>query len=225
MKVIIFGATGMIGRGVLRECLLDEEVKKVLTIGRSVTGMQHEKLRELTHNDFRDFSAIESNLLGYDACIYCLGVSSTGMAEQDYHHVTYAITQAVAQTLVKLNSNMAFIYVSGAGTDSTEQGRIMWARVKGKTENMLLRLPFKSAYMFRPAFIQPMHGIVSKTKLYRVLYTVFGKLYPLLKVLFPKSITTTEILGRAMLRVAKRGAPRQVLETQDINNIGLSIKE
>ncbi|WP_094605775.1 hypothetical protein SPSIL_005790 [Sporomusa silvacetica DSM 10669] len=221
MKVIIFGATGMIGQGVLRECLLDEEVETVLAIGRSITGIQHEKLRELTHNDFQDLSAIESDLSGYDACLYCLGVSSAGMAEQDYHRVTYAITQAVAQTLVKLNVNMTFIYVSGAGTDSTEQGRTMWARIKGKTENMLLGLPFKSAYMFRPAFIQPKHGIVSKTKLYRVLYTMLGNFYPLLKVLFPKYATTTEIMGRAMIRAAKKGVAKRVLETEDINNIGL----
>lgn len=209
----------MVGQGVLRECLLDSEVQHVLTVGRSAIGLQHEKLSEIIHNDFQDFSAIEGDLSGYDACFFCLGVTSAGMTEQDYQRVAYDITLAVAQTLVKCNVNMTFIYVSGAGADSTEQGRIMWARVKGKTENALLRLPFKAAYMFRPAVIQPMHGIVSKTKWYRVLYAVLGKLYPVWKVLFPKYVTTTEIVGRAMLKVAKQGAPKSVLESQDINSI------
>ena len=139
----------------------------------------------------------------------------------DYLRVTYDITMAVANTLVKINPGMTFIYVSGAGSDSTEIGKIMWARVKGKTENALLRLPFKAAYMFRPAFIQPLHGIVSKTKLYRVLYTALGSLYPLWKVLFPNYVTTTEVVGRAMVKVAKNGAPKPILENQDINEIGL----
>lgn len=211
----------MVGQGVLRECLLDSEVQDVLTVGRSRAGLQHVKLRECIHKDFQDFSAIEGDLSGYDACFFCLGVSSTGMTEQDYQRVTYDITLAVAQTLVKRNANMTFIYVSGAGADSTEQGRVMWARVKGKTENALLRLPFKAAYMFRPAYIQPMHGIVSKTKWYKVLYAVLGKLYPVWKVLFSKYVTTTEIVGRAMIKVAKQGAPQPMLENQDINGIYL----
>jgi uncharacterized protein YbjT (DUF2867 family) len=211
----------MVGQGVLRECLLDSDVEAVLAIGRSATGLQHEKLRELIQKDLKDLSAIESSLSGYDACFFCLGVSSTGMKEQEYQRVTYDITLAVAQTLVNLNSGMTFIYVSGSGTNSTEQGRIMWARVKGKTENALLRLPFKATYMFRPAYIQPMHGIASKTKLYRTLYAVLGIFYPVWKVLFPKYVTTTEIIGRAMIKVAKQGAPKPVLENQDINSIYL----
>lgn len=212
MRVIIFGATGMIGRGVLRECLLDSEIEAVLTVGRSATGLQHEKLNEIIHKNLLELSVSEGALSGYDACFFCLGVSSVGMKEEEYQRVTYEITMAVAQTLVKLNSKMTFIYVSGAGTDSSEQGGVMWARVKGKTENALLRLPFKAAYMFRPAYIQPRHGVVSKTKLYRALYVGLGILEPVLKMLFPKYVTTTEILGRAMIKVAKKGSPTSIIE-------------
>ena len=219
MKIILFGATGMVGQGVLRECLLDREVESVLTIGRSVTGQQHQKLREIVHQDFSDFSAIAGSLWGYDACFFCLGVSSAGMAVKEYQHVTYDITLAAAQTLVKLNPDMTFIYVSGAGTDSSERGRVKWARVKGRTENALLRLPFKAAYMLRPAYIQPLHGIRSKTKVYRALYAVMAPLYPVWKALMPKYVTTTEQVGRAMIKIAKLGAPKKVLENQDINSI------
>lgn len=218
MNVVLFGATGMIGQGVLRECLLDPDVRSVLVIGRSATGQRHEKLRELVHEDFFDFSAIEPELSGLDACFFCLGVSSAGMTEERYRRVTYDMTMAAAQTLVGLNPGMTFIYVSGAGTDSTGRGRTMWARVKGETENALLRLPFKAAYMFRPGFIQPLHGIISKTKLYRAFYAVTGPIFPLLKR-FPKYVTTTEQLGRAMLEVARRGAPKPILESADINSL------
>ena len=219
MNVLLFGASGMVGQGVLRECLLDPEVQRVLSIGRSVTGQRHQKLRELVHEDFLDFSTLEAELSGFDACFFCLGVSSAGMTEERYRRVTYDITMAAAQTLLKLNSEMTFIYVSGMGTDSTEQGRVMWARVKGKTENALLRLPFKAQYMFRPAFIQPLHGIRSKTKLYRAFYAILGPVYPLVRMLFPKYVTTTEQVGRAMIKVAKQGAPKSVLENWDINSI------
>jgi uncharacterized protein YbjT (DUF2867 family) len=219
MKVILFGATGMVGQGVLRECLLDPDVEKVLAIVRREVRQQHEKLRVVVHNDFLDFSSIRNELSGYDACLFCLGVSSVGMKEQDYQRMTYDITLAAAQTLVELNPSMTFIYISGAGTDSSEQGRSKWARVKGKTENALLRLPFKAAYMFRPAFIQPLHGIVSKTMLYRVFYAIMGRFFPVLNVLSPKYVTTTERVGRAMIKIAKYGAPKQVLENQDINNM------
>ena len=181
MKVLLFGASGMVGQGVLRECLLDPEVTTVLSIVRSSTGQQHPKLREIVHKDFLDFSSIESELSGFDACFFCLGVSSAGMSEENYRRITYDITLAAAQTLVKLNPNMTFVYVSGAGTDSSERGRVMWARVKGQTENALLRLPFKAAYMFRPAVIVPLHGIKSRTMLYRIPYAVLGPLLPLLK--------------------------------------------
>jgi uncharacterized protein YbjT (DUF2867 family) len=217
LKIILFGASGMIGQGVLRECLLDPQIESILAIVRSEIGQQHDKLRTLVHNDFFDFSSIKSELSGYDACFFCLGVSSAGMKEEDYKRVTYDITLTTARILAELNPKMTFIYVSGAGTDSTEQDRSMWARTKGKTENALLRLPFKAAYMFRPAFIQPLHGIVSKTTLYRVFYAVLGRFYPLLKF-YPKYVTTTEQVGRAMIKIAKYGASKTVLENLDINN-------
>jgi uncharacterized protein YbjT (DUF2867 family) len=219
MKVIIFGATGMVGQGVLRECLLDPEVESVLTIGRSPTGQYHEKLREIVHKDFSDFSPIVQSLSGYDACFWCLGVTSAGMSEQEYKRVTHDFTIAAAQTLVKQNPRMTFIFVSGAGADSTEKGRTMWARVKGKTENDILRMPFKAAYVFRPAYIQPLHGIQSRTKLYRALYVIIAPFSPLLKALLPNYVTTTEQLGRAMIQVAKQGASKRVLEGRDIVKI------
>ena len=219
MRVVLFGATGMVGQGVLRECLIDSDIQTVLSIGRSATGQNHPKLRELVHRDLLDFSAIENELAGFDACFFCLGVSSAGMQETDYRRVTYDITMAAGQTLARLNSNMTFIFISGMGTDSTERGRTMWARVKGQTENALLRLPFKAAYMFRPGVIVPMHGIKSRTALYRVPYALLGPALPLLKAAFPKYVTTTEALGRAMIAVAKRGAPKKVLESSDINEV------
>jgi uncharacterized protein YbjT (DUF2867 family) len=219
VNVILLGATGMVGQGVLRECLLDPEVKSVLTIGRSATGQKHEKLKEIVHNDLFDLSAIAGPLLGCDACFFCLGVSAVGMKEEEYRRVTYDLTISVAGALSKLNPTMTFIYVSGANTDSTERGRMMWARVKGQTENALSRMPFKAVYMFRPGYIQPLHGIRTKTKWYRAFYAMMGPLYPLWKLLIPKYVTTTECIGRAMLSVAKRGARKSVLENQDINSI------
>jgi uncharacterized protein YbjT (DUF2867 family) len=217
VKIILFGATGMVGQGVLRECLRDPDVERVLVIGRTSIGNQNEKVREIVHRDFLDFSSIEDQLGGYDACFFCLGVSSVGMAEQDYTRVTYDFTTAAAQVLAKKNPGMVFIYVSGTGTDSTEKGRLMWARVKGRTENTLFRLPLK-AYMFRPGYIQPLDGIKSKTKLYGVLYSVVGALYPVLRAVFPKYVTTSEQVGRAMICVAKRGAEKRLLENDDINH-------
>jgi uncharacterized protein YbjT (DUF2867 family) len=219
MKVILFGASGMVGQGVLRECLLDPDVTKVLSIVRGPTAQRHEKLSELVHRDFFGFSAIEPELTGYDACFFCLGVSSAGMTEEAYKRVTYDLTMAAAQALVKVNPNMTFIYVSGQGTDSSERGRTMWARVKGKTENALLQLPFKAAYMFRPGIIQPLHGIKSKTTSYQALYTALGPLIPLLKRLFPKLVTTTEKVGRAMIKIAQQGAPKRILDNQEINSL------
>jgi hypothetical protein len=209
----------MIGQGVLRECLLDPEVESVVGIGRSAGGRQHPKLRELVHDDFLELSPIEDELSGFDACFFCLGVSSAGMSEERYQRITYGFTMAAARVLARLNRNMTFIYVSGAGTDSSERGRSMWARVKGKTENELLRLPFHAAYMFRPGAIVPLHGIQSKTRVYRALYTLLGPLLPLLNARFPKYVTTTEQIGRAMLKVARHGWPKRVLETSEINEV------
>ena len=219
MDVIIFGATGMVGQGVLRECLLDPDVKRVVTIGRNATGQQNEKLHEIVHADLRDYSGVEGQLAGFDACFFCLGVGSAGMSEERYRHVTYDITLAAGQTLSRLNPRMTFIFISGQGTDSTEKGRIMWARVKGATENALLRLPFKGAYMFRPGVIQPLNGIRSKTKLYQTFYTLLSPLLPVLRSLLPNLVTTTEQLGKAMLTVAKYGWSKRVLETRDINEV------
>lgn len=215
MNILIFGATGMVGLGVLRECLLDPDVTLVKTIGRSSTGQRHPKLREIVHSDLFDYTTIEDELRDIDACFFCLGISSAGMTEADYTRISYDMTLAAATTLDRLNPNMTFTYVSGAGTDSSEQGRVMWARVKGKTENALLRLPF-NAYMFRPGVIQPLHGIKSKTTSYRVFYALFAPLFPILRAIFPKQITTTEALGKAMLAIAKHGADKHVLESKDI---------
>jgi uncharacterized protein YbjT (DUF2867 family) len=217
MKVLLFGATGMVGQGVLRECLLDPDVESVLAVGRSATGREDPKLREIVRADLYDLSPIAGELAGYDACFFCLGVSSAGMSEEDYHRVTYDLTLGVAELLAKEGPGMTFVYVTGQGTDSTERGRSMWARVKGKTENALLRLPFKAAYMFRPGFIEALHGIKSRTRLYRALYVVATPLIAVAKALFPRQMTTTEQIGRAMLTVAKRGAPKRVLEAPDIN--------
>lgn len=220
MKVIVFGATGMVGQGVLRECLRDGDVTEVLTVGRSATGQPHPKLRELVHKDFLDFSTIEKDITGYDACFFCLGVSSIGMDAERYRHLTYDITLAAARPLAPLNPGMTFVYVTGASTDSTEQGRVMWARVKGKTENDLLKLPFKAAYMFRPGAIQPLHGVRSKTAWVQAIYVITGPLLSFLHQVAPNFVTTTEEVGRAMLSVAKRGHPRPILEMEDIHKAG-----
>jgi len=217
LNVLVFGATGMVGQGVLRECLLDPDVALVQTVGRTATGVTHPKLSEIVHADLMSYAAIEPRLVGFDACFFCLGVSSAGMSEADYERVTYGITMAAATTLARVNKSMTFVYVSGAGTDSSERGRIMWARVKGRTENALLRLPFKAAYMFRPGVIQPLDGITSKTAAYRVLYSITEPLLPLLRRLMPGLILTTGQIGRAMLTAARQGAPKRVLESRDIS--------
>jgi uncharacterized protein YbjT (DUF2867 family) len=214
MKVLLFGGSGMVGQGVLRECLLDSEVERVATVGRSAIGVPNPKLEEIVHRDLADYGGIEDRLRGFDACFFCLGISSTGMKEADYERVTYGLTTAAAETLSRLNPGTTFIYVSGAGTDSTEKGRSMWARVKGKTENALLRLPLK-AYMFRPGFIVPMDGIKSKTAAYRALYLMAKPILPVLRWALPNQVVTTRMIGQAMLHVAKRGYEKRILETKD----------
>jgi uncharacterized protein YbjT (DUF2867 family) len=216
MKVVIFGATGMVGQGVLRECARDPEVKRIVTVGR--TPVHDPRVHDLVVPDLFDLRAIEPDLTSLDACFFCLGVSSAGMTEVSYARVTYDLTLSIANTLARLNPQMTFIYVSGAGTDSSESGRSMWARVKGRTENALLRLPFRAAYMFRPGFIQPLDGIRSKTRLYQTFYTLTAPLLPLLRR-FPRFVTTTERLGRAMITVAKGGAPKAIVESEDINRL------
>lgn len=209
----------MVGQGVLRECLLDSAVEHVLSVVRSTTTQQHPNVVELVRKDLFAYSDVEAQLTGYDACFFCLGVTSSGMTEQDYSHVTYDLTMAAAETLARLNPTMTFVYVSGQGTDSSEKARAMWARVKGKTENALLRIPFKAAYMFRPGVIQPIGGVQSKTASYRVLYSVAKPLLPALRRIFPQYVTTTELLGRAMIRVVRGGYPKRILESRDINEV------
>ena len=220
MKVIVFGATGMLGSGLLRACLLDPEVQQILSLGRSLTGQQHPKLLEQqlpSLAEVADYGAVD--WAAYDACFFCLGVSAAGMNEAAYTRVTYDITLAAAQALAKANPRAVFLYVSGAGTDSSEKGRSMWARVKGKTENALLKLPLKAAYMLRPGYIQPMHGIRSRTLSYRIIYALAGPLYPLLRALFPNSVTDADRVSQAMLQIAKNGAPKKILEGADIDSL------
>jgi uncharacterized protein YbjT (DUF2867 family) len=216
MNVLLFGATGMVGQGVLRECLLDPDVQMVQTIGRSTTGVQNPRLREVARQDLFHYDDMAASLSGFDACFFCLGVSSSGMKEEDYERLTYGITVGAAEVLCRLNPQMTFVYVSGAGTDSSEHGRIMWARIKGKTENALIRMPFKAAYMFRPGFIEPLYGARSKTTAYRVFYMLTKPLLPLLRMAFPDYVLTTQQIARAMLTVARHGYPKPVLESKDI---------
>jgi uncharacterized protein YbjT (DUF2867 family) len=216
MQVLIFGATGMVGQGVLRECLLDPGVTRVVAIGRSATGVTNPKLRDLVHKDMHEYASIERELAGFDACFFCLGITSAGMSEADYTRITYDITVAAAETLARLNPGMTFIFVSGAGTDSSERGRLMWARVKGRAENAVLRL-FEAGYAFRPGIIQPMHGIRSRTLAYNIVYTVLAPMVSLLRYLLPRYVITTEEMGRAMLNVARHGAPTRILENPAIH--------
>jgi uncharacterized protein YbjT (DUF2867 family) len=215
MRVLIFGATGMIGRGVLLECLRDPGVESVVSLGRSATGEKNAKLCEIVHRDLGNYSAMEDSLTGFDACFFCLGVTSSGMKEADYERITYGYTLASAEILSRLNPGMKFIYVSGSGTDSTEKGRVMWARVKGRTENALLKLPLE-AYMFRPGFIEPMDGIESKTPIYQKFYAVTRPIFPMLRRLLPNQVLSTRQLGQAMLNIARQGYAKHVLESRDI---------
>jgi uncharacterized protein YbjT (DUF2867 family) len=218
MKVLIFGATGMVGQGVLRESLNDPGVEQVATIGRNPTGILNPKLREIVHKDLENYAGMEHALAGFDACFFCLGVSSSGLDEPAYERITYRFTLAAAEMLSGVHPRMTFIYVSGTGTDSTEKGRVMWARVKGRTENALLRLPL-DAYMFRPGFIEPLDGIQSRTPLYRMMYKLTGPLIPLLGRAMPNHILSTRDIGHAMIAVARNGYATRILETRDIRRI------
>ncbi len=217
MRVIIFGATGMVGQSVLRECLVDEEIQEVLLIGRNRTGNDHQKVREFELDDITDLSSIEQELSRIDACFFCVGISSFRIREAEYSRITYDLTLSVAQSLVIINPLMTFIFVTGSGTDSTGKGRVMWARVKGKTENALLGLGFRGAYMFRPAFILQKQGIKSKTKLYQLLYDGLKPVTPLL--MRSSWAVTSDQLGKAMIRVAKQGYPTPIIESVDIKRM------
>lgn len=220
MNVLLFGATGMIGQAILRECLLDPAVERVVTVVRRPTGQGNPKLTELVRPDLTTLAPLENELTGFDACLFCLGVSALGMTEEQYTRVNYDLTIAVARTLLRTSPNLTFIYVSGAGTDSSERGRVMWARVKGRTENTLLSLPFRAAYMFRPGLVIPLHGIRSSTRWYNVAYSIMKPVFPILRRLAPSVVTTTDELSRAMLAVARNGYPTHVLEMADIIRIG-----
>jgi uncharacterized protein YbjT (DUF2867 family) len=216
VNVLIFGATGMVGQGALRECLAAADVEKVLTVGRTPTGLQHPKLQELVHAEMWDYSGVELELTGYDACFFCIGVTSSGVTEQAYTHLTYDLTLAVAGTLARLNPQMVFVYVSGVGADSSETSRVMWQRVRGKTENALLKLPFRGVYIFRPGMIEPV-GVKSKTTAYRWFYNLARPIMPLLRKMLPEQILSTPQVGQAMLAAVRNGAQKRVLESPDIN--------
>ena len=218
INVLLFGASGMVGTGVLRECLADPQVVRVVTIGRTASALHSAKLEQIIHADLSNYDSIEGSL-DLDACFFCLGVSSAGLSEEDYSRVTYGYTLAAANTLVRLDPRMTFIYVSGAGTDSSAAGRVMWARVKGRTENALLALPFAAAYMLRPGIIQPLHGIKSKTRSYRVFYAISAFLLPVLRAAFPNHVLSTTQIGTAMLNLAKHGYDKRILETRDIRAV------
>lgn len=213
MKIIIFGASGMVGQGVLREALAAEDVTHILSIGRSDSEVTHPKLRTLVHADLLDYSAIEDLLTGFDACFFCLGASAVGMDEAGYSRINHDIPLAAGQVLSRLNPQLTYTYVSGAGTGSQSA---MWARVKRRTETDLLELPFKAAYMFRPGVIQPLHGARSKTPMYNAFYVLTGPLLSIARKLLPKYVLSTEEIGLAMLEVVRHGAPKTILETADI---------
>ncbi|MEL6668558.1 MAG: NAD-dependent epimerase/dehydratase family protein [Bacteroidota bacterium] len=219
MKVIITGATGMVGKGVLLECLSNDTVTEILVINRKPVELTHPKLKEIIHKDFFDLSPVREELSGYDACFFCLGITSFRQSEANYSRITYDLTMRFAQSILPLNPAMTFIYVSGTGTDSTEQGRTMWARVKGKTENAILALGFKDAYAFRPAYIKPEADAPSSTRIYRILLSTLGVLHPVIKFLLPKYTTTTKQIALAMIEVTENGFEKPQVESIDIVNL------
>lgn len=219
MRVILFGATGMIGSGVLLECLDDPRIVSVVSVVRRSVGIEHTKLHELIRDDFFEYTSIDAGFADADACFYCLGVSSAGMREEDYRRVTYDFTLAAANAILAKSPNVTFCFVSGVGTDASGRGRVMWARVKGQTENALRAMPFAAAYMFRPGFIQPLKGVRSRTTLYQAFYNVVGPLFPLLRSIAPNHVTTTVDLARAMIEAARSGYTRSVIDMPDINRL------
>jgi uncharacterized protein YbjT (DUF2867 family) len=223
VRVLLYGASGMIGQGVLRQCLIDLDVDEVVAIGRASTGVQYSKLREVIAPDLVAATETEVTGAAFDACFFCLGVSAARLSEAEYSRITYDLTLSIASILSRTNPQMTFIYVSGAGTDSSERGSVMWARVKGRTENVLRRLPFKAVFLFRPGIIQPVNGERSRTTLYRVVYTVLAPIAPLLQRLFPRQILTTESIADAMLNAVRHGAPKAVLEVADIQLLSSSV--
>lgn len=212
----------MIGQGALREALLDPEVVSVVTFGRAKTGKEHAKLREIVHGDLMNLEPVKEQLRGFDVCFFCLGISSAGLSEAEYRKITFDYAMSAAKTLVELNPSMVFLFISGMGADSTGKSRTMWARVKGETENAILALPFRDAYVIRPAMVQPLHGITSRTRSYRIMYAIAWPLFWLFRAITPRYVTTTEIIGKAMLHIAKKGAPKKLLESPDVYEIANS---
>jgi uncharacterized protein YbjT (DUF2867 family) len=217
VRVVLFGGTGMIGSGTLIECLAHPDVESVLSVGRRTTDVLHQKLDEVLHDDFLDYSAISERLRGYDACFFCLGVSAAGMSEAEYTRVTHDFTLSAAEAFFALNPKGTFCYISGQGADSTERGRVMWARVRGRLENRLLELGLGPVWIFRPGFVQPMKGVRSSTRLYNAIYAVLGPIYPLLETVAPKHVTSSDRLGLALIRAAREGAPKPILGNAEIN--------
>lgn len=223
IKVIITGSTGMVGKGVLLECLENPKVSSILLLNRSSVGITNEKITELIIEDFHNLSSFRETFEGYDACYFCLGVSSYRMKEKEYNEITYKITLHLAKLLSDINPQLSFCYVSGIGTDSTEKGRSMWARVKGKTENALLKLPLKSAFLFRPGYIHPKKGIKSKTAMYNTFYTFSKPLYPLLKLIIPNKVTTNIDIGKAMIYTTLHGYDKEILYNKEINELAAKL--
>lgn len=217
MKVIITGATGMVGKGVLLECLEDVRVNQILLINRNPIDIKHPKIKEIIHTDFTDFNSIQQEFKGYDACFHCMGVSSAGMSDEQYYKLTYTVTDSLVNAVYNANSNSTFIYVSGAGTDSTGKSKIMWARVKGKTENLIFNKGFKNAYAFRPGVILPKSGIKSRTKLYNFFYILTRPIFPILQRI--KSVTTTQNIGKAMIDLIENPKNIKIFSGSDINSL------
>lgn len=221
INVIITGATGMVGEGVLHECLQHPDIREVLVIGRRSCGVRHPKLNEILHDDMGDLSVVADRLQPYDACFFCLGVSSVGKNESEYEQLTFHLTMGAAKLLAERNREMVFCYISGSGTDATERGRSMWARVKGRTENALLRLPFRGAYMFRPGYLHPTKGLNNTHRYYRYI----GWLYPLLRIVLPQGVGTLRELALAMIRTAKNGYDKPIIEVKDIRRLANAEQE
>lgn len=224
MKAVVFGASGMVGQAVLRECIMDMSVDSVVAVTRSPVGLINPKFINIIHEDFLNFAALAKKLKGVDACFYCLGVASAGLSEADYMKITCDYTLAAAKTLLKINPKISFVFISGMGADSSEKGRVMWARVKGKTENELMKLKFSRLVVIRPAFIEPKDGIKSRTRLYRWLYILFWPIMPMIKLLAPKSVITTRALGKLMIYLARTGSPKPVLESRDLVTLAGEIR-